>query len=151
MSGTYSRNKGMRNEYLLRDMLRLEGYTAHRVPSSGAAEGFKGDIAFKKDGKEWIAEVKSRKEHFKSLYEAYSKFGEFAVAIPVSNGPLLCVSVSASMDAALSNSAVYAPPGTDKVMAKAIRKLKSIQSMLQASDVLVVRDDRKPFLYVRYR
>jgi hypothetical protein len=141
----------MRNEYLLRDILRLGGYEAHRVPSSGAAEGFKGDVAFSKDGKQHLAEVKSRKEHFKPIYEAYTKFGEFAVAVPVENGPLLCVSVSASMDAALSNSAVYVPPGTDKVMAKAIRKLLSIQDMLQASDILVVRDDRKPFLYVRYR
>ena len=58
--GKFSRDKGMRQEYLLRDYLRKLGWTADRVPSSGAAEGFKGDIKAEKNGRTVLFELKAR-------------------------------------------------------------------------------------------
>jgi hypothetical protein len=52
---------------VLRDALRRFGFTADRVPSSGAAQGFKGDIRFSKDGVTYLAELKARKQRILGL------------------------------------------------------------------------------------
>ena len=63
--GKPSRDKGLRVERDLVNKLKESGVDAKRVPLSGAAEGFKGDIQIG----DLIAEVKARKDGagFKTL------------------------------------------------------------------------------------
>jgi len=63
--GKKSRQKGYRLENELAGILREMGLNAERIPLSGAGGGsFSGDLIV--NGK--IAEVKGRKDGFKSLY-----------------------------------------------------------------------------------
>jgi Holliday junction resolvase len=57
--GRREREKGARVEREIVNKLKEAGIDAKRVPLSGAAEGFKGDILI--EGHEWRVEVKSRK------------------------------------------------------------------------------------------
>ncbi|HON72403.1 MAG TPA: hypothetical protein PK512_03660 [bacterium] len=64
--GKKSRDKGYRLEHELVEKLKELGLEAERVPLSGAGGGsFSGDLIV--EGK--IAEVKGRKDGFKSLYK----------------------------------------------------------------------------------
>ncbi len=64
--GRMQRNKGNRVEREIVNYLKENGIPAKRVPLSGAAEGFKGDIII--DGS-LKAEVKARKDGFKQIYD----------------------------------------------------------------------------------
>ena len=66
--GKASRDKGCRFERAIVNVLKAEGIEAKRVPLSGAAEGYKGDIETIIRGNRWVLELKSRGEGFKSLY-----------------------------------------------------------------------------------
>ncbi|HEW92324.1 MAG TPA: hypothetical protein ENF81_07260 [Thermotogaceae bacterium] len=63
--GKYERRKGYRGEYNLVKKLKKMGLDARRVPLSGSAEGFKGDVIV--EG--MTGEVKVRRHSFKKLYE----------------------------------------------------------------------------------
>ncbi|MEM4958333.1 MAG: hypothetical protein QXX12_00485 [Nanopusillaceae archaeon] len=59
--------KGKRVEYQIRDLLRALG-PCERVPCSGNARAFKGDLIFFFKDKEFRIEVKARAQGFKQLY-----------------------------------------------------------------------------------
>jgi len=64
--GRMQKRKGNRVEREIVNYLNKNGISAKRVPLSGAAEGFKGDIII--DGS-IRAEVKARKDGFKQIYK----------------------------------------------------------------------------------
>ena len=68
MSGKAPKQKGDRLERLVVTTLREHGVCAKRVPLSGSAEGFKGDVIATLDGSDYQLECKSRKD-FKTLYK----------------------------------------------------------------------------------
>ena len=68
MAGKGVREKGKRGERELVRILREEGIEARRVPLSGSVEGYEGDILVELGDRELVAEVKRRKDGFKSLY-----------------------------------------------------------------------------------
>ncbi len=141
----------MTGEYRLRDALRAEGYEADRVPSSGAAQGFKGDVRFRKGGIEWVAELKCRKDTFKSIYALYDNHKDELKRVAIST-PGVLVSIHTCMEDAIQGPLVYLDRTCfPKERQRAIRKLENMRSLLQQSDILVVKDDYKPFLYIRYR
>lgn len=156
MGGKYSKDKGRRNEYLLRDSLRGEGFEADRVPLSGASPNHKGDIAFRKDGQEWKAEAKLRGgstfDRIYNLFSAYAKEGSFSVA--VGDDDLHLFSIHDSMAKAVAGPLVYPPLPSlkeSKELTKGVNYVINIKKMMQDCDFLVIRSDRKPFLYIRYR
>lgn len=64
-----SKQKGDRDERQLTEAARGAGLEARRVPLSGAAEGFKGDVLITDaSGKVWTAECKVRADGFKQIY-----------------------------------------------------------------------------------
>lgn len=67
MGGKASRDKGARFERAVVDVLNAHGLDAKRVPLSGAAAGFKGDIHFNCQGAPKVAECKSYKSKFKTI------------------------------------------------------------------------------------
>lgn len=159
--GKFSRDKGKRGEYALRDSLRREGWKADRVPSSGAAQGFKGDVKAehaKHGGK--LFELKCRKGTFKKIYELYfahlAQAGDdlLAVALPANEDQKsACLNLSTSLEAVLGGAdhhplAHYHPQY--KAFPKTFRKLANLRKLLGEADILVLRDDRQPFLYLRF-
>ena len=66
--GKSQRDKGNRNERQLVNIFRAYGIDAKRVPLSGAASGFKGDIIAIIDGQDWRIESKVRGNGFKQIY-----------------------------------------------------------------------------------
>lgn len=149
MSGLYSRRKGLKNEYQVRDALRAEGFQADRVPSSGAAEGFKGDIRFGQDGRSYLAEVKVRAgTSFKSIYELYSENqigGVASLCIPTPE-KLWCVDIADSMSKLMGFSTFY-----KNAADKRTKVVLKVHEFLKECDFLVLRNDRMPWLYLRYR
>lgn len=69
MAGRKHRDKGNRCERAVVVILNAYGLEAVRVPLSGSAAGFKGDIHYKERGKTVVAECKVRKDKFKDLYD----------------------------------------------------------------------------------
>ena len=63
------RQKGDRFERALVKQLQANGIDARRVPLSGSAVGFTGDVQAVIAGEQVIIEAKSRKDGFKQLYQ----------------------------------------------------------------------------------
>jgi Holliday junction resolvase len=68
MSGRAPRQKGDRAERAVVLLLRNHGIEARRVPLSGSAAGYPGDVHAVLGGREMTLEVKSRKD-YKTLYD----------------------------------------------------------------------------------
>jgi Holliday junction resolvase len=68
MSGRPPRQKGNRLERELVKLLEAAGIPAKRVPLSGSAKGYPGDVCATLAGRELCLECKSRKD-FKTLYK----------------------------------------------------------------------------------
>ncbi len=64
-----NKEKGSRFEREIVDKARQRDLEANRVPLSGSATGFKGDVHIKKGRETWVVEAKKRKSGFKFLYE----------------------------------------------------------------------------------
>ncbi len=67
--GKASKDKGYRGENNLRNMLIDAGIECKRVPLSGGADGYKGDLVITIAGQEHKAEVKVRGNGFKQAYQ----------------------------------------------------------------------------------
>jgi hypothetical protein len=158
MSGLRSRRKGLSQEYRLRDALRSWGWEADRVPSSGAAEGFPGDIKATKDGKTLLFELKARKDSFGSLYDLYDDHLKvmqddlLSVVVPT-EAFLLGVDMSTSLDAVLEGSFLKtgcASHPSFKKHNRAFNRLPTVYEWVKKSDILVLKDDRRPFIFMRF-
>jgi hypothetical protein len=158
MSGLRSRRKGLSQEYRLRDALRSWGWEADRVPSSGAAEGFPGDIRAKKDDKELLFELKARKDSFGSLYDMYDDHLKvmqddlLSVVVPTET-LLLPVEMSTSLEAVLEGSMIKVNAPQHPVYRdhqRAFNRLPTVFAWLKSSDILVLKDDRRPYLFLRF-
>jgi Archaeal holliday junction resolvase (hjc) len=67
--GRKPRQKGVRAERALVNLLRATGLAALRTPLSGAARGYPGDIVVPVLGVDRVVEVKVRRDGFKPLYD----------------------------------------------------------------------------------
>lgn len=66
--GRYERNKGIRAEREVVRILKKAGINARRVPLSGAAPYYKGDVVIELDNAILVAEVKIRKKGHSDIY-----------------------------------------------------------------------------------
>jgi hypothetical protein len=139
MSGLYSRRKGMRCEYEIRDIYRAHGWLADRVPSSGAAEGFKGDIHIRRpDGSEdMLVEVKARKKAFTRLYDVLEECPA-GVTGKDKNGLRFFISPNPHQ---LMQAYVEQDIGLD---------LSGLVKLMGPCQVLVLKDDRRPPIFIQF-
>jgi hypothetical protein len=149
MSGIASRQKGIRNELLLRDELIKLGYEARRIPLSGAQSGFECDVEFFKNGVRRTAEVKSRKDSFKLLYRFMAEYSNKTQGLILAEDRSLCAAVGFSLEEVMSYVYVFWTM-EDRLVQRTARKLTNLRKVVGKADVLAVKDDRKPFIYVRY-
>ncbi len=63
------KEKGSRFEREIVELARLRDMEANRVPLSGSAAGFKGDVHIKRGRETWVIEAKKRADGFKFLYQ----------------------------------------------------------------------------------
>ena len=68
MSGRFSRSKGLRGERTVVHTLMECGVTANRVPLSGAAKDYPGDVETFLFGDDRVLEVKTRAKGFDRIY-----------------------------------------------------------------------------------
>lgn len=156
MSGKMSRNKGSRVERLVRDHFRSMGYTSERVPLSGASAAMKGDVLYAKNGLQFTAEVKSRKCSFKKIYELYfenlhNTKDDLMCFVSPSEKPL--VNISTSLEAAMGKGFVYENYERHPLYKKYKRtfnKVVNLEKLLGEANILVLKDNNMPLLFVRF-
>lgn len=154
MGGKMSRDKGKRGEYMFRDEARRLGYTSERVPLSGAAAGFKGDVTFAKDGRELKAEIKVRAKSFTSVYSVYDKYcsrsGGTSFSFVVDK---TLIKMSTSLILVMEPEGLFTDvmelPGW-KYYIRTWGKILNLRKLVKDCDLLAIRDDRKPFLFLRF-
>lgn len=150
MAYNKSRDKGKKTEYLVRDYFRAHGYQAHRVPASGAAQGFPGDIqVISPTGEEVIVEVKARKDEFKKIYEYYESGPSGPVYLCLGLEGTVPVHLIALSDkySDLLGELCYTIITEPSVHEKRLLKLKKY---LGKASILVLKGDRKPLLFLRF-
>jgi hypothetical protein len=148
MGGKYSRDKGARNERLVRDYFRGLGLVCDRVPLSGASQGFKGDLRVAlPSGQVLYPEIKARKQEFKTVYELLGKANARAFDF---GGQLVLLSREfAGLGYLYPVTPVFFPePVPPK--SRGGRKLLGLKKLLKGCDFLVIKDDRQQPLFIRY-
>lgn len=145
MGGRASRQKGMRGEYSARDLFRSWGWEADRVPASGAAQGFKGDLRIRKNGLELKVEVKNEEASYTSLYKLLDTTG----AASLIEAPNMMVLLSYNFeDLGLESGSSFAKPVDLK--SPGVKKTIGMYALVKGCDFLMVKNNNKPFIYIRY-
>lgn len=150
MSGRSSKAKGNRVEYLVRDYFRSLGFEADRVPSSGNSQGFKGDVRVKTPDQVFLIEVKARKSSYKSIYDLMKH--QFATALhyhDVENNLLVSIAWEYKY---LKTDITYTPYSKGFIQAhkRTFNKIANMQALVKDCELLVIKDNNKPLLFLRY-
>lgn len=125
------------------------------MPLSGAVDGFGGDVYAVKDGSRELFELKSRASSFTKIYDLFGHEATVEGFLGLSfNGGKCLVGISMDFELLKSPDRLY----VDTVLlAKAhprytrtLSKIFNLQKLLKGSDYLVIRDDRRPFLFLKY-
>lgn len=146
MGGRASKQKGSRAEYQIRDILRDKGWTADRVPMSGAAQGFKGDVKATKEGRTLLVEVKSRQDEYKNLYVMLDNTP--ALVLTGLNTPTGCIAIGYDLEVVLNQTRFTVIP--DPKYVRTIRKIVTMKKLLGEAELLAVKINNKPFIYIKY-
>lgn len=147
-----SKKKGYYNEVRLVNHLISLGFQAKRIvvgvdPSHGSV-----DVEALLDGTLFTFQVKSRKESFKTVYTLYKILREKGpVARFCYEGKL--IEISDSILPLMQGGGIYVflKEGLLKQHKRTLNKILKMQEMVGKSQFLVVKDDHKEFLYLRYR
>lgn len=156
--GKFSRDKGRRNEYALRDHLRKLGFEAVRVPLSGSSEGFKYDIVASKDGVHYTFELKARKDSFKKIYQFFNlckTHDSLRLYYPETKD---CVSITSNFMNFINTplqdlTTIYTvadPINFDGLSLRSLNKVITLKQYLQGAQFLVIKDDHQPLLFLKY-
>jgi hypothetical protein len=144
-------------EYILRDELRRLGWEADRVYASGAIKGLPGDVRATKGDRTLLFEMKSRKNTFQRIYELYDAHirtcGDDLMALAVPGARHLCLNLSSSLDAVLGGAdhhlIMNQHPLYDKYK-RTFSKIANLEKLVKECQVLAIKDNHKPILYIRY-
>lgn len=151
MGGRMSRNKGKQNEYLVRDYFRSLGFIANRVPSSGASQGFKGDITLEKEGLKLKCEVKVRENEFKTIYALCDDLHSDPLCLMLGTRYAVISRDFNSLGFGTDRIAwpIFIMPDGDKRI-RTVKKIFNLERLVKECDFLAVRINYKPFLFIRF-
>lgn len=158
MSGLKSKRKGYAAERGLVKELIAKGYVARRQPCSGSIRGFEGDVVVEVPGrpKAVIIEVKCRRDEFKRIYAMVEGPVDQCGGV-IFNYEGIGILVTKEFSKCGFTATEFVPPVANPVSKEAIaslKKLHSLQKHLKSnnvmSDLLVIKIDYKPYLYIRY-
>lgn len=157
MGGRHSRQKGARSERQLRDELIRHGWSdVVRVPLSGAVktrQAYQDDVVGRPPG--WGSEIrfenKARATGFESIY-ALVPLSVPVLGFSTPDGKIVVLSLDPNkvLDVAnrqsVTDISLYTP-AQQKVMRQIIKKC---EQWIGGAQILSLRQDRMPFLYIRY-
>ncbi len=152
-TGRFSRMKGRRGEQQLVLYLAKLNYKAERILRQYQEAG-QADVKAEKDGKTLTFENKCRRESFKSIYDLYYKErGENGLLCFAMGSTATAVAVCSDLEALLGpdlsfRNLVLFPP-TDKHL-KVYNRIVALSALKQSADFLVIKDNNKPRLFLRY-
>lgn len=151
MGGRAARRKGKVAEYEVRDYFRNKGYPCIRVPLSGASEGYKGDVEVDLGLPSKIyGEVKSRKKEFTSVYALLDTLMKGKAGI-VSNGEYSALLSYHFEDLGFKMGTLDIPMyEVPKEYKRTVGKIMTMQKWVESSQFLVVKDNHKRLLFIRY-
>lgn len=150
-----SRDKGARSERALRDELRRRGWSdVIRVPLSGAVktrEQYQDDVVGRPPGyaQEIRFENKARRTGFDSYYALVTDENDsIACAFPEGDAVVVTLNPDVALEVA-----IHIPLQEFTLpQQKALRSLqKKCRDWIGNAQILSLKQDRKPFLYARYR
>ena len=151
--GRFSRSKGRRNEQQLVLYLARHGYQAERILRQYQAAG-QPDVKALKSGVTTTFEMKARKDSFKTIYSLYnSEKDENKVLAFVTHSGGKPVAVSTDFEALLGsdrsfrNLVLFPPPPS---MLKVYNRILKLDELRQTADYLVIKDNNKPMLFLRF-
>lgn len=151
MGGAFSRSKGRREEQQLVLYLAKLGFKAERILRQYQAAG-QPDVKAVRAGKEYTFEMKSRKDSFKSIYDTY-----FADRGPGNflgvHLPEVCIAISTVFEDLLAPTLVFlhrAVFGSSKAKDRGYKRLVTLQALKQSADFLVIKDNNRPRLFIKY-
>lgn len=154
MGGKYSRDKGARSERQLRDELLRQGWRdVRRVPLSGAVKtslAYQDDVVgTAPDGKEYRFENKARATGFDSIYALLpSNIG--LKSVELETGELIAISLDPNK--VIANAVFLSISEFDKEHQRVFRSIaKKCRDWIGNAEILSLKQDRKPFIYARYR
>lgn len=153
MGGRHSRNKGARSERKLKDELLRHGWQdVRRVPLSGAVKtslAYQDDVVgIAPDEKEYRFENKARATGFDSIYKILPR-EESVKAVFLESGELLTLSLHPNL--VISKVTYLCVSEFDKEHQKVFRSTaKKCRDWIGNAQILSLKQDRKPFIYVRY-
>ena len=159
MGGKASRDKGSRREReLVAELIdRHQWRDVFRVPLSGAMQGYKGDVIGRPPGMgtQWVLEAKARKGTFMRVYHLVNKHrifdrGSFSFSTPEGD----CVIMSYNPNELIKIASCYIfPPVSafeDKKDRAVLKYISARREWLGEADLLALKGDREPWLFVRY-
>lgn len=150
--GKRSRDKGARRERELVHYLQGCEIPAKRVPLSGAARGFKADVIATVDGVEYKIEVKSRAKDYDRIYELFDSIEENDEVGFTAEHQFVFISLDFKQ--AVGNSFIFTPVSRfnlAKKFARTVNKILRMRELLGEADLLAIKADRKPWLFIVYR
>lgn len=152
--GKFSRDKGRRAEYALRDYLRDIGYAAVRVPLSGASEGYKSDVVANRDGASYSFEMKARQSEFNKIYALYFKYRyavdkTFRFSLRTKHGKS-CFAISENFEAVKETNHHFKDLVPEAGEVRTFGKIVRMYDLLQGADFLVIKDNNHPMLFLKY-
>lgn len=153
--GKASRDKGARVERALRDELTRHGWEgATRVPLSGAMKTrveYQSDVTARPPGygTEVTFECKARATGFDGIY-ALLPAGLDRLCFSVGSGDLcvLTLDPNRAIESASFPDITTFTPEQQKVMRSIVKKCRD---WIGTAMILALKQDRQPFIYVRYR
>lgn len=158
MSGRRSKSKGYRGEINLRNYLRQLGWEAERVPLSGSMASMPGDVRATKGVLSLLFECKNHSGKFQRIYELYSEhcksMQDDLLSFVAPGEPKVCISLSSSLEAVREGPDCHEfidrhPLG--KKFLRTFKKIAGLQKLLGKADILALKENNKPFLFVRFR
>lgn len=147
MGGKASRDKGSRAERLLVQHLVSLGFTARRIPLSGAMQGFKGDVIAERSGRSYLFEVKCRKDEFMPLYVEFEKQGY--ITKELADGDLV-FRVTSDVDQLIDAFTIHFMSVDKTAAPKVWKRIKNYKKWLGEARYLAIKCDRKPFLFIEF-
>lgn len=142
--GKSQRTKGYRIERNLVLKLKAEGHLdAVRVPLSGASQFAKHDVL----AAGLSIEVKGRQNSFGSVYDIHHTSGNTAVLFEN-----MCIQITDDFSDLLETSTTFNPnPELVSMHKRAFGRMHWLRKLADGADVLAIKDDRKRYLFLRFR
>ncbi len=150
MGGTFSRMKGRRNEQELVLYLAKLGYKAERILRQYQFAG-QPDVKATKGEQTFTLEMKARRDSFKSIYDLYFSTKEDVMTFCLgTNGT--AVAITTDFERLHTARDLYFPNilGADKKALKTYLRIAKMTEIKQSADFLVLKDNGKPRLFMRF-